>query len=351
MDLSKIQSERKLLVIFSIALVFLILIEYFFTFSNERKDTRQMHEAVRLAETWFNSIYRMKKEKKIFSDVHSAVKHNYLIGDEFTEITTTLGSLEAKEISTSPEFAALVIKYLTDLTIDSTKTVGLILSGSFPALCISSLAAVQTMNAKAIIFSSLGASMFGANQPGATWLDIENHLSRNSGLKYKSLLITAGAEADDGGGLSNEGIQMLEAAALNYDAELYHPASIKESIEKKVGIFLENKIDLLINIGGNQASLGMCVHSINIPNGLHEKFESCGDKDRGIIMRLAEKEIPFVHLLNIKSLAIDNNISMNPAALSNASIYLERRTEKIPAVIFIIVLSGLILFIRKNRSS
>ena len=207
---SKIKYEYKVVLIFACALIIYFIVEHIFTKHQERKDHYEMRNAVNLAENWFSDIESMKKQKMITSDVKTNIKYSALIGDEFTDITTTLGSLDAKEISTNPEFAALIVKYLTDLEIDSTKTVGLILSGSFPALAISSLAAIQSLNTKAVIFSSLGSSMYGANQHGATWVEIENYLRENGNLRYRSSIITLGAEDDNGGGLSEEGILILE---------------------------------------------------------------------------------------------------------------------------------------------
>ena len=349
MHSSKIKYEYKVVFIFSCALIIYFTVELIFTTHQERTDHYQMRNAISLAENWFNEIDSMKKQRKITNDVKTNIKYSALIGDEFTDITTTLGSLDAKEISTNPEFAAFIIKYLTDSDIDSSKTVGLILSGSFPALSISCLAAIQSLNAKAVIFSSLGSSMYGANQPGAAWIDIENYLRENGKLKYKSAIITLGGEDDNGGGLSEEGIQTLKTAALNNKIDLYIPRSLRESIEKKVKILLENKINLFINIGGNQTSLGGCIHSLNIPNGLHKKMKICKHDERGIIMHLSEKGIPFINLLNIRALAIENEISINSSVASSSSIYEERETEKIPIGFSILILFALMLSIRKKK--
>jgi poly-gamma-glutamate system protein len=345
----KLQITKKLVLIFLLALISLLFLEFVFTKHNERKDISEMKNAVALTKYWFNCVEQMKKEKGIFNDAKSAVLYSALIGDEFTDITTTLGSLEAKQISTNPEFAALIRKYLSDCDVDSTKTVGLIISGSFPALAISSLAAMQTINSKAIIFSSLGASMYGANQPGATWLDIENYLYKNGGLKYRSNLISLGAENDTGGGLTEEGIQKLKSTVLYYDIKIFEPNSLEESIQTKLEILKSKKVDVLINVGGNQTSLGRCVHSVNIPNGLQKKFISCKDYDRGIIAHISENGIPFVNLLNIKKLAIENDISFNASSNTESSIYWEQDIDKIPVAFSLILLSVLILSSRKKN--
>ena len=78
------------------------------------------------------------------------------------------------------------------------------------------------------------------------------------------------------------------------------PASIEEAIDYKTNMMLENKISLFINIGGNHSAIGGCAHAVTLPNGLNNARKICDDKDRGIICRLSEKNIPFIHLLNIK---------------------------------------------------
>ena len=345
----KLQITKKLVLIFLLALISLLLLEFVFTKHRERKDISVMKDAVALTKYWFNCVEQMKNERGIFSDAKSAVRYSALIGDEFTDITTTLGSLEAKEISTNPEFAALIVSYLTDCEIDSTKSVGVILSGSFPALGISCLAAVQTLKANAIIFSSIGASMYGANQPGATWLDIENYLCKNGGLKYRSTLTSLGAENDNGGGLTEEGIKKLESTILHYSSEKIEPKSLEESIQTKLNILLNKKVGVLINIGGNQTSSGRCVHSNIIPNGLTKEFASCDDDDRGIIAHISENGTPFVNLLNIKKLAVENDILLNPSSNTESSIYWEQDRNKTPAAFSLIVLSVLLLLSRKKN--
>jgi len=347
----RFKKETKLYLILLAALLSLLIIEIFFTKIEGRVDHNKMREAVSLTENWFNDIAKMKKERNISSDAKTGIRYSSLIGDEFTDITTTLGSLEAKEISTNPEFAALMVKYLSDAGIDSSQSIGIILSGSFPALAISTFAAVQTLKLNAIIISSIGASMFGANQLGATWIEMEKYLILNGNLKYKSSIITTGAEDDNGGGLSEEGLELMENTAEHLSIKLYMPASLEESIQKKLNFFLENNVRLIVNIGGNQTVLGGCVHSSNIPNGFQKTYKSCRHSNRGIIAWVSEKNIPFINLLNIKKLAIENDISINPSVVPSGSIYMARKTEKFPALLFIICISGSIFFIKRNNNS
>lgn len=310
-----------------------------------------MRESVELTTKWFTMVGQMKAERGITSDAESNVANNYMIGDEWSEITTTLGSLESKETSTNPDFSALTVRLLHEAGIKKGDRVGVILSGSFPSLAISVLAALQTMQVDAVVMSSAGASTYGANQPGATWIDIEQLLVNKGGLLLSSSLVSMGAGEDAGFGLTEEGISIIKSSAENYNLELYIPSSLTESIEKRLSIFTEADISLLINIGGNQAALGNCPHSTTIPNGLNKWVGGCNDTDRGLIYRMNEAGIPFINMLDIKELASRYGIAVSPGISYNRStnLYTQSSTNK-PVIGFILAVSLLPLWFLKRES-
>jgi poly-gamma-glutamate system protein len=275
----------------------------------ERPGAEEMRQAASKAEEWFELVEREKEKRGITSDSGSNIRYNMLLGDEWSDITTTLGLLEAKEAAANPDFAALIVKWLLQAGIDSTSCVGITLSGSFPSLAISSLAALHALGAEAVVVSSLGSSTYGANQPEATWIDIESWLRRDDSFRFRSELVTRGAENDSGGGLSEAGIEAMERAAIRAGVELYIPDNLLESIRTKTELFLERGIDLLINVGGNQASLGGCPHSYAVPTGFNQSMNVCSHENKGVIARLSENGLPFAHLLNIREIASRNCVS------------------------------------------
>ncbi|MBE0602904.1 MAG: poly-gamma-glutamate system protein, partial [Deltaproteobacteria bacterium] len=93
-----------------------------------------------------------------------------LIGVEYTDITTTLGSLAAKRTSTNPAFAAVVVDMLYRAGVRPGDAVAVGFSGSFPALNIAVLSAAKALDLRPVIISSAGSSTYGANQPDMTWL-------------------------------------------------------------------------------------------------------------------------------------------------------------------------------------
>jgi poly-gamma-glutamate system protein len=332
----------RLLIAFGVLLGCVVVSRSLIRKSHQLEYYSEMKEAVNLTKKWFTVVEEYKKGIGIRPDVDSNVPYKYLLGDEWSEITTTLGSHEAKEASTNPDFSALIVRFLHEAKIKEGDKVGVIMSGSFPALAISAMAALQTMKTEVLLMSSLGASTYGANQPEATWLDIERTLNRSGGLKFRSMLISAGAGDDNGNGLTPEGLSIIRQAAHRNNADLYFPVSLKESIDHRFAIFEKNKIALLINIGGNETALGGCNHSLSIPNGLHSGFKGCHDETRGLIMRINELNIPFINMLDIKDLALRYGIDDSPGKnySESTNLYAETRTSK--PLLGIILAIGLI---------
>ena len=170
-----------------------------------RGDAPAMREAADSAVAWFALVDTLKRHAGIVEEHPANIPFRGMIGSEWSEITTTLGSLEAKRTAADPAFAALLVRLLHDAGAGPSSTVGVVLSGSFPSLGLAALAAVQAVGARAVVISSLGSSSFGANQPEVTWLDMESYVAAHGGLRYRSAMVTMGAEGDTGGGSERGG--------------------------------------------------------------------------------------------------------------------------------------------------
>ena len=328
--MTRLNLNTRLLVVFGILLAGTFVAESFFRKPQQLDYAGEMNASVGLTKTWFSLIDQLKKDRGVKSDVPSNVTYSYMLGDEWSEITTTLGSLVAKETSTNPDFSALTVRLLHEAKISKGDKVGVALSGSFPSLSIAVLAALQTMGIDAVVMSSAGASTYGANQPEVTWMDMETKLIKSGGMKYKSCLVSIGAGEDAGSGLSDEGLQRIRQAATRNEVQLFIPETLSKSMEKRAGLFQSAKISLLINIGGSQTMLGNCPHSTSIPNGLHAKIASCRDDSRGLIARMNEQGIPFIQLLDIKNLAGQYGMAVSPGInyAGSTNLYSTTRSEK-----------------------
>jgi len=334
----------RLMIVFFIFLAGFFISEFAFVNFIKRENEQEMLQAVELTKKWFEIIQIEKEALGIYSDANSNIPYNYLIGNDFTLTTTTLGSLNAKEVSINPDFAALMVSLVKEAKVKDGEKVGVIISGSFPALAISTMAAIQTLKLDAVLMSSLGASSYGANQPGASWLDIETWLIKKGNLNYKSVIVSRGAENDIGLGLSNEGIELIQEAADRNKTKLFLPQSISQAINDRVKIFKSNNISLLINIGGNQAALGKCVHSVSIPNGLNKNILLCDDKNRGVIQEINATGVPVINLLNIKELANKYGMDISPGIQYFESIKLYKETKKSKLILAITLLISVLSF-------
>lgn len=293
-----------LLLVLALCIGVVVAVQTVWTQTVPHPRAAEMRAAARQAASWFDLIAELKDSRGVEVDRTVSTPFPAMIGADYTPLTTTLGSLKAKVTSANPEFAAVITRLLIEAGIDSNSVVGVTQSASFPSLAVSSMAALQTLGCKAVVISSIGASTYGANQPECTWLDMEAWLRERGGLKYRSMLVTLGAGEDRGDGLTEEGLDEMSAAALRNGYEVYRPASLQESIEHKADLLRRAGIDLLINIGGNHASLGGCVHGATIPNGFHSRYAGCTDPNRGLISLTSERSVPYIHLLNIRDLAI-----------------------------------------------
>lgn len=328
----------RLLITFGILLIGTLVAESFFRKSHELDFAGEMKESVSLTKNWFSLIEQLKKEREVKTDVPSNIPYRYMLGNEWSEITTTLGSLEAKETSTNPDFSALVVRLLHEAKIKKGDRVGVVLSGSFPSLSISVLAALQTMGIEAVVMSSAGASTYGANQPEVTWIDMESKLIRTGGMKYKSSLVSFGAGEDAGSGLSAEGLQLIRQAATRNEVKLFIPETLIQSIDRRAELFRTARISLLINIGGNETMLGNCPHSTTIPNGFHTTLVNCKDELRGLIARMNEQGVPFIQLLDIKNLAAQYGMDVSPGIMYTRSTNLYSTTRSNKPVLAVILL-------------
>ena len=340
----------KLFLVFLLILAGTVLIRWQNTRHSELDYAAEMREAAALAQEWFHIVKRIKQERHIVSDTYSNVPNRFIIGNDWSDITTSLGSLEAKEISSNPDFAALVVRWLHEAGIASGDTVGLVLSGSFPGISISVLAAIQTMDVDAVILSSLGASTYGANQPRATWLDIEGWLRKHGKLRYRSTLVSMGADSDNGHDLSEEGKIAMRLAADRNHTDLFIPGSLQESILYKTQLLTDGHISLLINVGGNMAALGSCAHALTIPNGLNHSMNTCSDPDRGIISRISENGIPFIQFLYLKELAITYGMDAAPGAhyTESTNLYTSNTNGKLFHILVLLCCLIPVAFLKKK---
>lgn len=309
----------------------------------------EKYEAALLSKRAAEFLKNFRLVNGVFIDAVNDPNKTALIGQEYTLITTDRGDIESKLLSSNPNFAALIVQMLKEAGVNKNDNVAVAMTGSFPALNISVIAAIQTLKANPIIITSVGASNWGANDPYFTWLDMENELYKAEIFHHKSVAASIGGGNDIGRGLSPEGRNLIIEAIKRNGLTLINEPHLEKSIDKRMEIYKKlskNKsIKAFINVGGGIASLGNPINGRIIPSGLSHFIPNKNFPVNGIMIQMGQQRIPVIHLLNIKQLAANHGLSTIPTIKpepGKGEIFVK---EKYSMVILIISTSILVSFI------
>ncbi len=280
-----------------------------------------------------------------------------LIGVEFTPLTTTLGNLEAKQISTSPDFAALFIRWFYELDLKENERVTIHASASFPALILSALCAAEEWGLNIQLITSAGASSFGANRPLWTWWDMESFLYSQGLIHTRTSLATPGGPDDNGASFWPGGLEACQASARRNGLDLLIPDDYAHAVRVKLSMITAGELPaLFINIGGNEIAVGRPPCSLDLNPGLIKitlPEEAC----EGLIHKLSRMNIPVLHLLHIKELAAYHGLGADIRSFQGVGmnpVYKYIQSNRTGAVLaFLLIIASWITFfiIQRHRST
>lgn len=252
-------------------------------------------------------------------------------------ITTTRGALEAKRLSANPNFAALIVRYFHDLNVRDGDGIAINFSGSFPALNIAVLCAVETMGLDPFIASSIGSSTYGANRIDLTYVDMEDILYEREIVSHKSTFVSLGGAND----------RLLEVDDMDFKNSLIEryrsrgyvivdEDNLAENIVMRYRSYQEElkTIKAFVNVGGNLVSFGR--HLTSYPNGLTRRMSVSVVDESGLIERFFRDDVPVIHLLNIEDLARRYDMerdSKGTYAIGVGSFYRETEYSRIAVVL------------------
>ena len=339
-----------------IVLSFLSLLA-FVAVENSKVDVKQdwyaeKLEAAQLSQLAANYLKNYRLEKGVFVDVINDPNQTALIGQEYTLVTTDRGYIEAKLSATNPNFAAVIVQLLKDAGLNDNDNVAVAMTGSFPGLNISVLAALKTLNLRPIVISSVGASNYGANDPFFTWLDMESILNKSNIFQSRSVAASIGGGADLGRGLSPEGRALIVDAIRRNNIEFINEKHLEKSIARRMGIYEEysggQPIKAYINVGGGIASLGNTINGKLISPGLTEYLPMKNFPVRGVIIQMGQQEVPIIHLLNINKLLTKYGLPSSPVPLPEpgvGEIFIQKQYSMVVTGIATLILIIVILFV------
>jgi poly-gamma-glutamate system protein len=313
--------------------------------SKTRVEARYYDEKLAAAETAQRAFRAVKNhvfDLGITIDRINDPNETGIIGIQYSPITTERGDLEAKLTSTNPNYAALIVELIKDAGVKRNDLVAVSQSGSYPGLNVNTLSALEVLGLQPVIITSISSSMWGANYPQLTYLDMESMLIKEGIFNSKTTAASLGGEDDLGRGLSPAGREIIVQAALRNNVPLLDAVNLDEMIERKMSEYnAAGKIKLFINVGetttalaGTEATAGrLRPRAIRTGKGLVARFSSMG--------------LPVVNLLDIDGLAKAHGLATAPIPLPNPGegrLYYEYKYSVTFAVIATVILV-IILFI------
>jgi len=260
-----------------------------------------------------------------------------LIGLEWSLITTSLGNLEAKRTTTNPNFAGLIVSLLDEAGVKKGDTIAIGASSSFPALIVASLCAARIMELKTRLICSLGASQWGANDPGFHWLDIQQCLFRAGIAGVEPVALSLGGDRDVGKDMSPEGCSLLREEAQESGARFLDEPDLARNVEDRLRLLGVNspdpKIKAFVNIGGGYANMGTDSEILRVPPGLAAFGRLPAPERRGVIFEMAARRIPVIHLLYVKGISERYGLPWDPRPLpppGEGGIYSRKAFARFP---------------------
>lgn len=256
----------------------------------------------------YSVLWDYRIENDMTDSIHDPNKTG-TIGVEYSYLTTTMGYVDSKWLSTLPGWASWVVRGLAKRGLIEGDNIALCMSGSFPALNIAVLAALQELNADVKAVSSIGSSSWGANEIGLSWPEMERLLIEEGVLNIGSSAVTLGGTGDRGMEWGDYSLSLALKAVKRSRLPLLKPINLKDAIKKRMQFYeYPEKYVCYINVGGSQASVGGGAKPRFTTGGwYYEPIELRGDPP-GVMDSFLKAGSPCLHLLHLEELNRRYNI-------------------------------------------
>lgn len=306
-------------------------------------------KAARLANKAFDAIREERERRRIPVDPEVDPSRSGLIGELLSKVTTNPGHLPAKQTSINPNFAAVMVHLLRRAGASEGDAVPVGLSGSFPAINICVLSAIQSIEAHPIVITSVGASQWGANNPDFLWPVMEKTLTDRRLFRRGSIAYSLGGINDRALGLSKEGRSALADAIANSGVPRIEARTYADSVEQRWAYYRENggdrSVAVYINVGGGTTSVGTRVGKQMFKPGLN-RYPPKGASDIDSVMaRYAHEGVPVIHISKIDHLAVTYGLPLQPQsipAIGEGNVY-RKRVYQVPFAVATLALIAVML--------
>ena len=348
-------SLKLLWIVTFVAVIGLLLVENY-TVKEKQPYYSKKIKAARLAQQAFDVVRQERLRKNLPIDPESDPAQTGLIGELLSPLTTNPGHLPSKQTSANPNFSAVIVHMLKRAGVKEGDKVAVGFSGSFPALNICVLAAIDTLKADPIIISSAGSSQWGANHPDFMWPDMEKLLKEKHIFPYRSVVISRGGIDDRALGMPKSARKALDKVIERSGVPMLETANYAESVEKRMAIYSEYSSDadiaVYINVGGGTTSVGTKVGKRMFKPGLNRSIPR-GDVDIDSVMtRFVLDGVPVIHLSKIHVLAERFGLPLQPVVtpkIGEGKIFYKKvHSYGLTAVVLFVIVGLLVAFIRMD---
>lgn len=258
----------------------------------------RLYEGVKAAE---DQWYQWRVERGLGTDEKDDPHHTGLIGLEWSPLSTTLGNLKAKRTAADPRWAVAFRRQFEGLGVGAGDVVPVYSSGSFPGLLLSCLMALESLEARPYLIVSLGASTYGANVPGAGWLQMNAFWREKGFLSSWPEAVTWGNDGEVGDGTSEEGKVLMKKDVARFGLTVLELRPSEQMIAEKTARVLNLRPKVFVSIGGSEANLGTDKEAaLALSPGLIEPGKGVGN---GVIGRVSRAGVPVLHCLELHHLA------------------------------------------------
>jgi len=173
-----------------------------------------------------------------------------------------------------------------------------------------------------------GSGVAGAIGVSGATSEEDETIARAGIWQARSTTVVLGGESALGNSLSAAGQDMLVAAARRNGHEPLNAAQF-ENLKPKATLALAEAapggLVALVSSGGSVLALGTCVDAYRVPTGVVLGRLPCEGGVPGLIHDFAARGIPVVHILNVKRLALEWGLPLDPKPLpsigQNARVY------------------------------
>jgi len=319
---------------------------------------------VKAAKQTKEALHHLKEvqyKNVVFVDNLNDPNETGLIGQKYSQITTGSGSLPIKLSTTNPNIAALVVQLLKDADVSVGDQVAVCMTGSYPAVDIATLIAIEEIGAKPLVIASTTSSSWGANNPEFTILDMITSLQKANLLKFTYQDASIGGNQDIGMSLSNKGRNLIKEAITRNKLTLLNKGNLEENIIERLRLFdekpTEKPIKLFINIGGGIASLGGKDNKNAILAGFHKNLKlKQFPKKMGVMYEMVKRDISVIQLVNIENLLKKYGLPINPVPLpeiGKGKLYFAYKYNLVIvslATILLFIAIGIFVYIDKKNN-